>query len=152
MVNFQIKRTQLSPPPPPPTSRLWELILSINNKQGWETTNMAEKLSVYVTVKYRYLANSWEVHEHKIKDFLWVTYAVLPAGLSKKKQKQKKHKKKTHPFWEKNTISAKKALFDIMIDLKRVFCLHFYIKYPFSICLKILTTYSKYFLWHYKHL
>ena len=46
--------------------------------------------------------------------------SVLPAGLSKKKNRRKKH-----PFLrKKNTISAKKkALFGIISFLKRVFCL-----------------------------
>ena len=47
--------------------------------------------------------------------------AVLPAGLRKKK----KHEKKTPLSEKKKTISAKKALYNIISFLKRVFCLPF---------------------------
>ena len=48
--------------------------------------------------------------------------SVLPAGLSKKKQN-----KKNAPFpRKKHNFSKKRALFDIITDLKRVICLPFF--------------------------
>ena len=56
-----------------------------------------------------------------------VPVTVLPAGLSKKK-----HKKKMPLSEEKNTISAKKALFDIISSLKGILFTFFTQNMPFQ--------------------
>ena len=71
---------------------------------------------------------TWDIWHHKVYIYnsghmyaLLETNAVLPAGLSKNKTREK-----NAPFWEKkHNFSKKKALFDIISFLKRVFCLPF---------------------------
>ena len=57
---------------------------------------------------------------------------------------KKKPREKNTPFWEKKTtqFQQKKHFLALYLFLKGYFVYLFYTKYPISMCLKLLTTYS----------
>ena len=96
---------------------------------------------------YMFLSILFEIY----KTFTPIAY-ILTRKKAPHEQKKKNTRKKPISEKKKKTISAeKKALFDITIDLKRVFCRPLYTKYSFSTCLKQLIIYFKYLLWYLKH-